>query len=103
MLTRLLILCCIVSGTTIDAREPTRLDPPIYCEVYLPRTGGSDKVSGDLIRWDQQTLVIRNVKGERELRWTQITPASAFTLRARLIDKNKAQEWLELGKFGWSV
>lgn len=59
------------------------------------------KVAGRLTRHDDAGLTIETTAGVRELTWDQVTPSSGFSLRARLIDKTKAADWLDLGRWAW--
>ncbi len=78
------------------------LEKPIYTEITL-RSGRPSHLSGHLLRYDDTTLVVRTGKIEKSLKWVDLTGTSAFILRSRLIDKSKAEDWLELGTFGWDM
>jgi hypothetical protein len=82
--------------------EVVQVDPPLSADVFL-RSGPAARVSGELLRYDAQTLVIRTRSDERELKWLELTPQSAFVLRSRVIDREKASDWLALGEMGWSM
>jgi hypothetical protein len=86
--------------------EPKTLDQPMAADVFVrgaTAAAQSEKVSGALLRYDADTFVIKTGKGERTLKWVELTASSAFTLRSRLIDKTSAADWLELGEFGWGM
>jgi hypothetical protein len=102
-----LLLVAAVSPACAPAWGGDRITPskPIYTEVFIrsASAGRTEEVAGNLISYDEQTLAIKTLKGERDLKWTALTGTSAFTLRSRLIDKTVAMEWLKLGQFGWSM
>src|SRR5688500_10642693 len=79
-----------------------KLDPPLTAIVYL-RHENPGEVSGKLVRYSRHTLVILAAGKEKPLHWADLTPASAYTLRARLISKDKADDWLSLGAFAYSI
>src|SRR4030095_4675661 len=70
--------------------DPVTLEKPLYSEVFVRSTtnANNEKVAGNLLRYDEQTLTIKTSKGERDLRWTDLTGTSAYALKSRLIDKN---------------
>jgi hypothetical protein len=101
----LVILVLLVLADVVPARqrEPAQ---PLYVEVYVraaTANGRDERVAGDLVRYDGDTLTVKTSRAERELKWINLTPGSAFVVRSRLIDKSDARQWLELGRFGWSV
>jgi len=102
LLQSLLILAAALPAALGDPITPAK---PIYTEVFIRPVGNgrTEEVTGDLISYDDQTVVIKTAKGERNLKWISLTATSAFTLRSRLIDKTVASNWLELGRFGWSM
>ena len=84
----------------------TELDKPMYVEVFVRGTtpaAQNEKVSGDLLRYDDAALVVKSKGAERELKWAELSPSSAYVVKMRLIDKTKASDWLELGRFAWSM
>jgi hypothetical protein len=85
------------------ADKPGAADPAgMYVEVYLPSDRKPIKVSGKLVSHDDAGVVIDTPSdGQRTLGWDEMTPTSAFTLKARLIDKASASDWFELGKWAW--
>lgn len=76
---------------------------PIYVEAFVQRERGTEKVAGDLVRWDERAIVLATLRGERVLSWTELTPSSAFVIRSRLIDRSVASDWLVLARFGFAV
>ena len=81
----------------------TTLDRPIAAEVYVKGADHATELRGALTQFDDQNFTLRTGDGEKTLAWTDVTPASAFTLRQHTIDRTKADDWLTLGKFGWSL
>lgn len=77
------------------------LPKKIYTEVLI--RDRAESVKGDLSGYDETVLTIRTAKGLQTLQWKDLTGASAFTLRARLIDKTQPRHWLALGAFGWGM
>jgi hypothetical protein len=75
------------------------LDKPLYAEVFLK--SNNQKLAGNVTQWDSEGIVIHVGDQDRKTGWPEITPASAFTLRQRLIDKKSASDWLALGTMAW--
>lgn len=95
---------CLIFVCTLAVAEPVTLEKPIYAEVFLPGSGQRPtKVSGQLTRYDETQFTLEVGKQDRTLNWTDVTPTSAFTLRQRLIDKTNAEQWIELGEWGWKL
>jgi hypothetical protein len=92
----ILVLCCAVTSGAGAELKPTTLDKALFVQLTL-REGG-EKVSGGLVRYDEQTLVIKTGAGERELAWAKLTGGSEFAVRAQLIDRKSADEWLGLAE-----
>lgn len=84
----------------LNARAVTP-DKPLYAEVFLKT--GNEKVAGNVSAWDSAGAVLRVGKEDRNLKWADLTPTSAFVLRSRLIDKNGASDWLALGTMAWQT
>ena len=98
----LLLIICLTAGEVFADR--ITLPKPLYAEIHLRVGNANDaKVTGNLISYDDDSLTIKAGTTGRDLKWVDLTPASAFTLRSRLIDKSKALDWLDLAKFGWSL
>jgi hypothetical protein len=75
-----------------------------YVEVYLPGERRLERVAGTLSAHDAAGATIETQDaGARTLRWDEMTPPSAFALRARLIDRDSASAWMDLGAWGWNL
>jgi hypothetical protein len=97
----LLLLAAAHSSALADRITPPK---PLFTEVHLKQGNAHDsKIVGNLVSYDDDTLTINVGTTPRDLKWIDLTPASAFTLRSRLIDKSKAMDWLTLAKFAWSI
>jgi hypothetical protein len=94
-------LLCIVACIA-RAGESVTLVKPVYAEVYL-RTAQTQKISGSVLRYDDDGFVIKSSGSEREIKWLDLTGTSAYALRARLIDRSKPQDWLTVGEMAWSL
>ena len=91
----LLLLTSFAGG--IHAAEPA-----VRLQVSLagdPPTA----LGGEVVQWDDRSLVLRVGDEQRTIRWIEIEPLSAFRARSRLIDREDASQWLELGAMGWSM
>jgi hypothetical protein len=99
--TLVLVCASILASATLappagaELKETT-LPKPLLAQVTLNEK--SEKVNGTLIRYDDKTLVIRTGKGERNLKWSDLTGGSQYALRAQLIDKKSATDWLEMAE-----
>lgn len=83
-----------------DAGKPdVVLTRPLLTQVTLGG-GAGEKLSGTLFKYNDTTLYFRTGKGEREIRWDQLTGTSQYALRSQLIDRQSANQWLELAEFG---
>jgi hypothetical protein len=87
----------------IAATRPSASVPPTTQRVrFKPMTvtvtlsTETDKVTGELLAYDAEWLVIREKGEQRRLKWTFLSPLSRYTLRAQLIDRKAAADWLEL-------
>ena len=94
------ILLAIIICVSVSARATT-LDKPIYAEIFL--RASNDKLAGNVTEWDNDGPVIHVGKEDRSVKWTDLTPASAFNLRSRLIDRKNANDWLALGEMAWQM
>src|SRR5271170_5571153 len=92
-------------ATTQPSTHPVIIAKPLYVEVYIRSTTGrpNEVVGGLLMQYDAKGPTINTPRSSRTLLWTELTPSSAFVCRSRAIDKTKATDWLELGRFGWSI
>lgn len=77
-------------------------DRPIELRLQL-RGETSKMVAGELVRWDDEQVLLRTAEGEQAISWLELEPLSAFRARSRLIDREKAADWLALGRMGWSM
>jgi hypothetical protein len=76
--------------------KPTKLDKPILANVVLSEN--SEKVTGNLLAYDAEKLSLKTGKGDREIRWEELTAGSQYALRSQLANKKDAGEWLELAE-----
>jgi hypothetical protein len=99
------ILSLLIAAFCIAADTPsTQPDRALYVEVYLRNPAGpNQRIGGTLVTYDDQGPTIHTFKETRTFLWTELTPSSAFVCRSRVIDKTKAADWLDLGRFGWSI
>jgi predicted transcriptional regulator len=82
--------------STVATTQRARLKP---MTVTVTLSTETDKVTGELLAYDAEWLVIKDAKGEQKrLKWTFLAPLSRYTLRAQLIDKTRAADWLELAE-----
>jgi hypothetical protein len=95
---RIFILLALVAGSSLALAElkPTTLVKPIFVEIKLNE--GSDKITGSLLRFDADSLTIKNAKGEQRLNWSQLTLLSQHAIRSQIIDKKSAADWLDLAE-----
>lgn len=99
-----IVLTC-ATALAAPTTAPVTLSKPLYVEVYVRTTTSrpNEDVAGNLIKYDDNGPTIQTSAGPRTLVWTDLTPTSAFVCRSRVIDKTSATDWLELGRFGWSI
>lgn len=99
-----LLAIALVPGVVAAARAvPDAASKPMYVEVFAARGKGTEKIAGDLVRWDEQAVTLLTLRGEKTLAWRELTPSSAFVLRSRLIDRSVAADWLVLARFGFEI
>jgi hypothetical protein len=105
--TVILVLLVVALVAAAPATRPTTspvASKPVDVDLYIPGALRNEKVSGRLLRFDDDGVTIRPATGpERTYKWSAVTPGSAFVARLRLIDKSSAADWLELGRFGWQL
>jgi hypothetical protein len=83
--------------------EPaTDIPNPIFATVFL-RSASGEMIKGDVVSFDANTVTIKTFKGPLSHKWTELTTSSACTLRARLVDKTKADEWFTFATFAWGM
>ena len=98
-----LTLLALVAVAWGDPVPPAALPKPIPAYVGVRTESGFEQVEGNLIAWDNDSVTIQTRTGPRHLQWNNLSAASAYALRARLIDHTTAGGWLELGTFGWQI
>jgi hypothetical protein len=81
------------------ARET--LPTPISLEVILSGEK-NQRVAGKLVAFDEAGLTLNIGSEGRILKWDELVPSSAFGVKFRLINRDDASQWLELGRWGWS-
>ena len=86
-----------------DPAGQSTLPKPIPAYVAVRTEHGFEQVEGNLVAWDNDSVTIETRTGVRNLHWNNLSAASAYALRARLIDHTTASGWLELGTFGWQI
>jgi len=84
------------------ANPMTKLDKPIFTMVVL-RTIKAPSVRGDVVAYNDTSVSIKTAIGVVTHKWIELTTPSACTLRARLIDKTKAEDWLTMATFAWGM
>src|SRR6476646_6675960 len=94
------IVLAFVIFLAFETRGAT-VDKPMYAEVFLKST--NEKLAGNVTAWDSSGATLHVASKDRTVNWPEMTPASAFTLRQRLIDKTSASDWLALGTMGWQM
>jgi hypothetical protein len=79
---------------------PVEVDPPVTVALTIVAEPRNERVTGDLVVYDEAGLTIV-VRGERQrFTWSELTPTSSFTARHRLVDPDDPQEWIDLARFG---
>jgi hypothetical protein len=76
--------------------KPATLDKPLPAQVTLAE--GNERVAGSLLRYDNDELTLKTGKGERTLKWSQLTAPTMYALRSQLIDRKSAPDWLDLAE-----
>lgn len=90
------VMLPLVSGAVPDRN--------IQAEVYVKAANGkATPLRGSLVKFDDSSFTLKVGKDDRTLAWTDVTPATAFLLKQKTIDRNRAGDWLALGKFGWAI
>jgi hypothetical protein len=90
------VLATALPGGVFGEIKPTKLDKPILANVVL--TENSEKVTGNLLAYDSEKLSLKTGKGEREIKWEDLTAGSQYALRSQLADKKSAADWLDLAE-----
>lgn len=97
------VIVVVALGGLARAAElkPTILDKPVLAQLVL--NDKNERLAGNILRYDNDTLFLKTGKGERELKWSDLTPVSQYTTRALIIDKKSATEWLDLAEFAMQL
>jgi hypothetical protein len=82
--------------------DPPAPRKPLIAEVFL-RKYPAARITGTVVRSDDDGVVLRTAGGEKIYRWLDLTPGGAFALRAQLIDRNSPAQWLKLGEMAWKT
>ncbi|MGN6724920.1 MAG: hypothetical protein ACTHLZ_03305, partial [Tepidisphaeraceae bacterium] len=90
----------LAAGASADT---VTLAHPIAAEVYVKGDAHATELRGALLHYDDDGFTLRVNDGEKTLAWTDVTPASAYAMRQKAIDRKKPGDWLTLGKFGWAL
>lgn len=91
----LLLLTSFAGG--VHAAEPAiRLQVSLVGNPPTP-------LAGEVVQWDDGSIVLRVGDEQRTIKWIEIEPLSAFRARSRLIDREDPSQWLALGAMGWSM
>jgi hypothetical protein len=98
LLALLLTTLCIPPALALTPRS---LDKPL--PVQLTLTEKSERLAGALLRYDDDSITLRTGKGERTLPWSRLAAPSHYALRAQLIDRKSAADWLELAELGMQL
>jgi hypothetical protein len=97
----LLLLAAVLCAAPALALSPKALDKPL--PVQLTLTEKSERVAGSLLRFDDDSITVRTGRGERSIPWSKLTPPNHYALRAQLIDRKSAADWLELAELGMEL
>lgn len=96
-----LLIALAAAQVAVAQSKPAADAATPYVEVFVRGEKRDQKVAGRLTQHDGERLTIETAAGPRDLTWDQLTPSSGFTLKARLIDKTRAPEWIEIGRWAW--
>ncbi|MGC4033718.1 MAG: hypothetical protein QM754_18695 [Tepidisphaeraceae bacterium] len=97
-------IALLLSAVTLPLVSGAVPDRTIQAEVYVKSTTGrATPLRGSLVKFDEQNVTLKVGTDERTLAWTDLTPATAYQLKSKTIDRSRAADWLALGKFGWSI
>jgi hypothetical protein len=77
--------------------KATTLDKPIPVQAVLEAKPG-EKISGQLVRYDETSLVIKTAAGERTIQWPELTATHRYLLHSQLIDRKNAEDWLDVAE-----
>jgi hypothetical protein len=91
-----LFICALAPAALHAEIKAKTFEKPIHVEVTL--TEKSQKVSGDLLRYDAEKICIKNASGEHDLKWSQLVLTSQHAVRARIVDRSSAPDLLALAE-----
>ena len=101
-----LVVLAAMAGSAVaqdPAQDLVRPDVPRTVGLTITSGGQRESLTGDVVSLDATGCTL-HVRGEiRRFAWHEVTPASAFSVRHRLIDEEDAWQWLDLGRFGRRV
>src|SRR3954452_25556495 len=92
----LIIVASLLAATATSlVAAPAALDKPVHVEVTLKPTGTEShardqKVIGELVQYDDNTLKIHTRAGDRIIKWINLTPTSAFDARKSAVNPHDA-------------
>ena len=95
------LIAAVAMAMPAFAAPPTTAPTAMYVEVYKKGERRDEKIAGKLGAQDDVHVLIDTTAGPRDLKWDELTPSSAFTLKARLVDPTSAPGWLSVGRWGW--
>jgi hypothetical protein len=106
-LTASLCLMLTCGPTSLWARQTASTQPRdgIYVELHIKGDDDSvQRLKGLLKSHDALALTFEPVSMPiMQVRWDDLTPTCAYTVRSRLIDRDSASDWFELGEFAWNL
>ncbi|MEM6315876.1 MAG: hypothetical protein AAF743_17435, partial [Planctomycetota bacterium] len=73
----------------------------VRVQVFVMDGDRPTPVVGEVVSSDDTSVTLATNTGEKSFAWSALTPASAFTARMRIEPPTTAEQWLELGEFGW--
>ncbi|MGN6505108.1 MAG: hypothetical protein ACTHM6_06035, partial [Tepidisphaeraceae bacterium] len=74
----------LAAGASADT---VTLAHPIAAEVYVKGETHATELRGALLHYDDDGFTLRVNDGEKTLAWTDVTPASAYAMRQKAIDR----------------
>ena len=95
------LACMILAGLARAELKETTLAKPIPVNVML--TQKSEKISGSVVKYDAEGCQIKTAKGERQIKWAELTPQSHYVLRTQLLERKTASDWLELAELAMKL
>lgn len=98
---RTLLQLGVIACLALPAVARDTLPTPVPTEVVLAGGAPNERLAGKLVAFDEAGITMQVSGKDRVLAWDELTPSSAFNLKFRLLNKHDAQQWLELGRWGW--